>query len=485
MLCLCVSAHFYSICSLFSYGAIMCVDLGWADDADSAGFVAGYLQSANTLARIPTASLWGMLADRLSRRAALLLTMSFITCGGVAFGLVSSLWAALFVRAVFFGLCNGWVTLLATLAMDIGGATRQMEVLGKVLGTSLFIQLFGPSVGGWTYGAVKNYPGLLPSIGTTVFGCTAVVACWWWLPAGSSDNSDPAAEAAGKVGGPKAPLLICAFPVPLLIGLRSINGFAEWALFDLVPLWAISSQELGGLALSQTELGFMLSGAGLCGVGFTFCMLPPLTRRLGLQRASLLAAASSATACVVFSVAAPSLPSAVALQIVTLCAKQVTIPSLIALTNNAAPSCYRGTLNGIVVAFEGISKGAAPAIIATLFAWTLSRWGRHGHAVAFVLVGALYVVLALGICKLPNDLEFANEEPAPSPVLPSATKPTIGATIGATSDIKDQELERASLVLSTAEASISPNNEVAGRNMEMLEIGPLVYEPGVDGGKRM
>eukprot|EP00971_Amphidinium_carterae_P201641 4001202-Amphidinium_carterae.1 len=63
-LCLCHVAHLYFVCNIFSFAGLMCVDLGWAEDRDKAGYVAGYLQSANTLGRIPTASLWGFLADR-------------------------------------------------------------------------------------------------------------------------------------------------------------------------------------------------------------------------------------------------------------------------------------------------------------------------------------------------------------------------------------------------------------------------------------
>jgi len=52
-------AHAYSISSIFAYAGIMCVELGWADDEDSAGYIAGFLGSVLTFGRLPTASLWG------------------------------------------------------------------------------------------------------------------------------------------------------------------------------------------------------------------------------------------------------------------------------------------------------------------------------------------------------------------------------------------------------------------------------------------
>ena len=57
-LCLCSCAHGYIMTNLFSYAGLMCADLGWVEDRDSAGFIAGFLTSANTLGRTFTASLF-------------------------------------------------------------------------------------------------------------------------------------------------------------------------------------------------------------------------------------------------------------------------------------------------------------------------------------------------------------------------------------------------------------------------------------------
>ena len=46
VLALCNAAHFYTICSLFSYAGFLVVDLGWSPNVDEAGYVAGYLGSA-------------------------------------------------------------------------------------------------------------------------------------------------------------------------------------------------------------------------------------------------------------------------------------------------------------------------------------------------------------------------------------------------------------------------------------------------------
>eukprot|EP00420_Gonyaulax_spinifera_P012286 CAMPEP_0197938520 /NCGR_PEP_ID=MMETSP1439-20131203/118268_1 /TAXON_ID=66791 /ORGANISM="Gonyaulax spinifera, Strain CCMP409" /LENGTH=69 /DNA_ID=CAMNT_0043561595 /DNA_START=45 /DNA_END=251 /DNA_ORIENTATION=+ len=68
----------------------MCADLGWATDRDGAGFVAGFLQSANTMGRIPTGMLWGCLGDRIGISNAMMLSMVFIALGGLLFGLCTN-----------------------------------------------------------------------------------------------------------------------------------------------------------------------------------------------------------------------------------------------------------------------------------------------------------------------------------------------------------------------------------------------------------
>ena len=49
VLALCNAAHFYTICSLFSYAGFLVVDLGWEPDVDAAGYVVGYLGTSLVL----------------------------------------------------------------------------------------------------------------------------------------------------------------------------------------------------------------------------------------------------------------------------------------------------------------------------------------------------------------------------------------------------------------------------------------------------
>jgi MFS family permease len=103
-------------------------------DENAAGNVVGLLAGALPLGRIPTAALWGMLADRIGNPRATLLSMLGLCAGNLAFGLcTSSFYAAVACRAVLLGALNGLPTLLGPLCMDVGGVDHQADVLGPGL----------------------------------------------------------------------------------------------------------------------------------------------------------------------------------------------------------------------------------------------------------------------------------------------------------------------------------------------------------------
>ena len=142
-LTLCNAAHFYSLCSIFSYAAFLCVDAGWVEHIDEAGFIAGLLPTAVMSGRILTSFVWGMLSDRIGPRAVLSLSMLSVAAGNLLFGFSTPLWAALAVRFVVLGMGNGWIAVLGPLSQDIGGSERQSEVLALVFASGPLTQTLG------------------------------------------------------------------------------------------------------------------------------------------------------------------------------------------------------------------------------------------------------------------------------------------------------------------------------------------------------
>jgi MFS family permease len=181
-LSVCNLAHFYSLCSIFSYAPFLCVDAGWVQDIDGAGFMAGLLPTMVMLGRIFTSFLWGMASDRIGGAACLQLTCASIALGNLLFGLSTSKLAALAARFVFLGAGNGWVALVGPMAKDIN-AERQAEVLTLIFATGPIVQMLGPAAGGFFYGLLgTTFPALPPSLIGTAFGCAAIVAIRVGLP---------------------------------------------------------------------------------------------------------------------------------------------------------------------------------------------------------------------------------------------------------------------------------------------------------------
>ena len=178
-LCLAQVAHFYSMCSVFSYAGFMAVDCGWVVNADRAGFVAGLLATMLPLGRLPTSVLWGWAADHYGRRPALIGSMAGIAFGNLAFAFARPLWAALAVRFVLLGGLNGWNSILGPICAEVGGPLGQARLLGFVFGAGGVINLVGPAVGGFTYGTLApSFPAMVPSLIGSALGASSHMQHW-------------------------------------------------------------------------------------------------------------------------------------------------------------------------------------------------------------------------------------------------------------------------------------------------------------------
>jgi len=205
------AAHFYSLCSIFSYAGFLAVDCGWAADADTAGFVAGLLPTAVLFGRLFTSILWGHAADRCGRRPSMIASMVAVTLGNVCFGLTTSLPAALAVRFLLIGALNGWVTLMGLCVLECAGEAMQPVVWSYVFATGSVVALLGPAIGGWTYAALgPRFPALPPSLVGGAIGATAVAVNVAWLPetkpraASSSASAATASSSAIRAASPAA-----------------------------------------------------------------------------------------------------------------------------------------------------------------------------------------------------------------------------------------------------------------------------------------
>lgn len=203
--------------------------------------------------------------------------------------------------------------------------------------------------------------------------------------------------------------------------LRACIGFQSFALVELVPLWAIAPRRLGGLGFDQVSVGKLCALSSLLTLVFMFIVLVPLIERLGLVRAmttgALIAmiALTSLPLVSIFSGAEPSGSGFGELAAATCCFSlgsigiQCCTNTIFAATNNAAAAQDRGLVNGIAVTIEGIGKGSAPALVASMFAISLISHGEEtwGHGLVFWALAAFAGFIAVASSALPISLQSA------------------------------------------------------------------------------
>jgi len=218
-------------------------------------------------------------------------------------------------------------------------------------------------------------------------------------------------EEEGGDGKPKGFFqVICAWPVPLLVLLRSTQGFLTFAFFEVVPLWAISSKDVGGLALGQEVLGTIFACSAVIAGVFMSVGIKLCTQRFGLR----MSAAWGNIVCVGLYVLLPFLTNAWFLLVLhgainSACG--LVGVSYIASINAAVGKGDRAKVNGVCVTMESLGKGIGPASIAIAFAYSLQHWGYAGHGAVFFFMAFLHLLLFAGSLLLPQDIDSGVRKP--------------------------------------------------------------------------
>ena len=470
-LCLVSAAHAYSLAAFFSYAGFLAVDLHWAGDLDHSGVAVGMLGTALPLARIPFSMPWGMAVDRFGRRPCLIATALSLAAGQLLFPFQRHWAGALAVRFVLLGAGNGWPTIMGVICSELGGAARQTQIIGYVIGAGGVINLIGPGLGGLTYRLFgATFPALLPCLLGAALSLTAALATWLRLPetrpppaarapakatlarrasadtlavaAAEDDGADcddadsSAATSATTTASASAPptatspapaeaeavvplsTAMRVYPLPLLVLLRCVLGFYGFCLLALVPLWGIASREAGGLALDNRGIGGLLSLAAAGGLLWSTLGMARAVRRLGHRR--MLISSSLLQLLVV-----PNLPrlqgapfALIALaQTLIQCANATSFSCTIAAVNNvcARHPRRRGAVNGVMVTGESIAKAMGPGLGGPLYAFVISKdlpagW-PNGSILYFSGLGAVIAFVLTCAVLLPRsvDAPFAPE----------------------------------------------------------------------------
>ena len=418
-------AHSYAVASVMSYVGFYAVDSGWATDVDAAGFVAGLLASAMPFGRIPASIAWGAAIDRFGTRDCLVASMCSLVVGHLVFALCRPLWAAMLARAVFLGAGNGFMALMAALILEVGGFDRQAHVIGYVTGGGTLMGLMGPAIGAFSYGAPSQFPALAPSMIGCVFAVAGAVLAWCWLPPRAAAPPPAATAAAAAAPAPEhVPLrrILCTKPMLLTMLLRAGSGFALFASFELVPLFAIASHDAGGVALDRQQCGLLLSASMVLVSIYSTFFQGRLANRLGL-RVSIVGAGALGTISLAALAPLRAVPVAVVPAVAgVFMAFTMGSSQSICLSNVVAErhAGRQGRLNGVITAADGVGKALGPLLAAPLIAASLtSHEPEPGFPKSVFLFFVAFAALVGGIhasaLALPPSVDAPREAPPPLP----------------------------------------------------------------------
>eukprot|EP00438_Fugacium_kawagutii_P005487 Skav209955 [mRNA] locus=scaffold2335:1802:2743:- [translate_table: standard] len=296
-------------------------------------------------------SIWGYIAARYGFDVVLAITLASFLVGGLLFGFCTSLVLAMLVRFIFFGLTHGWVAIMGPYAASIAGDKRQQEVIGMIIAAGTGMQLVGPAISGWTYGLVPRFPALIPSL---VGSCLASLAiCFFCFQLGNGKAVWSAAghqNGSADTWGRHSPIfqMLGRWPVPLIVLMRFSQGFAIYAIFEVVPLWLISDKEVGGLNMSEKQVGILLARSGLWNIFYFSLVLPRLSKRLGGRCTSNIVSMLGIVFCILLPFSTSELTANVThLFATSACLSQAAL--IMAFTNNAAGQADRAIVCGFAV----------------------------------------------------------------------------------------------------------------------------------------
>lgn len=398
------------IASLFPFIYFMVQDFGIAKVTTSIGTYAGYISSAIMVGGFITAAPWGWIADKYGRKPVIMSGTASIFVFNSLFGFSTNFWMAL-VSRFLIGFFNGMLGPVRAYASEICTEEHQalgLSMIGTMWGVGLII---GPAIGGYLaqpadkYSSLfpegslfDNYPYALPCLCISGIAVVGFISCFF-LPE-SLHNHPTGPPAAGKVGKdieskgdgtPSATMTETEGKTsqserPLWQNwgmIAAVAAYCFWGLHDMAyseifSLWAVSSESLGGLGFTTSDVANVLAVAGLSLLLFQLFVFPKLARifkPVSITRMStlftipllmvypLIARLSGAALWIILIIAA------VIKNLLSVC----IVTGTFFLINNSVYLKQRGVANGISMSGMSLFRAIGPASAGALFSWSQAR----------------------------------------------------------------------------------------------------------------
>ncbi|KZT51577.1 MFS general substrate transporter [Calocera cornea HHB12733] len=336
VLCIIMLAEPVSYTQIFPYVNDMCYRLGYAKSEKDVGFISGLIDSLFAIANVLTVMHWGRLSDKIGRRPVMCMGLVGLAVLNIVYGFSKSLWLTVASRLMMGALCgNGVVT--QSIVSELTDETNEAQAFAFISLMWAIGCIVGPTIGGMFSRPAEQLPQwfdtpfwranpyLLPCLLSAALMVVSLFFSVFFLketlpskvrkeqaqPApsteereqereasnerlragerayGAMDEQMPA-EAAGILPREEDRLWtaweIARAPGMVKAMVCTFLMMFENQAWDIVfILYAYTNLSLGGLSLSNVQIGYCLSFAGSVGAIIQVFIFPRIQRRYGMR----------------------------------------------------------------------------------------------------------------------------------------------------------------------------------------------------------
>ncbi|WP_126172534.1 MFS transporter [Altericroceibacterium xinjiangense] len=321
-------------------------------------FEVALLFAAYSLGNVFGEIFWGRQSDRWGRRKVLIVTTAGATLAYIAFAYTPVLWLAVAIRVVngFFG---GTLSVAQGFLADASPPEKRAKAMGLFGAAFSTGFAFGPVVGGLLAGPGTSLADFrLPILAAAAF--SALTSLWsiFFL----RDVKPPLGRAAPLPRYSEAIRYVRADPLLLRLFVISFFGIAAFASMEAIyGLWSEAN-----FGWDAQDLGFAFIAIGLGGLVVQLFFLHPLVVRYGEGRVIVAGLCVLAISMLLQPILREPLV-AVALMGMLMMGHSLAFPTSGALTSRTAPMERQGSVMGLLMASNAVSRIIAPPTFGLIY----------------------------------------------------------------------------------------------------------------------
>ncbi|KAI9611350.1 hypothetical protein KEM48_004500 [Puccinia striiformis f. sp. tritici PST-130] len=440
----------------------MLEDLHVTPDRTKIGYYAGIITSLFALSQLCTNFWWAMLSDRIGRKPILLSGLTGLSVSIISLSLQTS-FAGMVVARCVAGVMNGNLPILQSVLAEITDETNKARAFSLIPMCNAVGIIIGPLIGGYLakpatqypeyFGKIEfliDYPYFLPCFIAGMINLLAVIVGFFFLDEtlpskkrtrnlpldndSDEDVDDMASETGEIVTEPKPKFSALFTPTVISVLLGSLLVFFQMSsLATLIPLFAYTRFEDGGLGLNLRQMGTALTTNGFAAVIVQTATFPYLQRRWGTMKLFRSVLLIWPTVFVLLPLvrwlveekresSGTEAGSKVAMigLIFVLAVKSFGKMSIVCITllvNSAAPSASTfGALNGLAQSCSELARTFAPFITGAIFSISIKEHYLNGNLIWLcgLLLSCLTLFFAQIIKIQPKQIRKKNSIRGPS-----------------------------------------------------------------------